>query len=133
MPITIPHNRLDLWYDSIKTFFKIIFFTTKFWSFFANCGHICRVQVNGKKFQVQTCVFSTSEMKSTLNLSLENIFCFMFWSFLFPHPFGRKTVLKPQTLSQGGSITVQLAAGASMSLTCLMAFLNLVTSHNLCY
>ena len=26
LPITIPHNRLDLWYDSIQTFFKMIFF-----------------------------------------------------------------------------------------------------------
>ena len=65
MPITIPHNRLDLWCDSIQTFFKIILLTINFGHFKPNFGHICPVQVNGGNFQVQDYVFLTSEMKST--------------------------------------------------------------------
>ena len=99
MPITIPHNRLDLWYDSIQTFFKIIFLTINFGHFKPNFGHICPVQVNGGNFQVQDYVFLTSEMKSTLNFSLENMFCFIFWPFLFFHPFGSQTRLESRTLS----------------------------------
>ena len=101
MPITISHNRLDLWYDSIQTFFKIIFLTINFGHFKPNFGHICPVQVNGGNFQVQLqdYVFLTSEMKSTLNFSLENMFCFIFWPFLFFHPFGSQTRLESRTLS----------------------------------
>ena len=86
MPITIPHNRLDLWYDSIQTT-KYLFLIINFGLFKPNFGHICPVQVNGENFQVQDYVFLTSEMKSTLNFSLENMFCFIFWPFLFFPPF----------------------------------------------
>ena len=99
MPITIPHNRLDWWYNSTQTFFKIIFLTINFGHFKPNFGHICPVQVNGGNFQVQDYVFLTSEMKSTLNFSLENMFCFIFWPFLFFHPFGSQTRLESRTLS----------------------------------
>ena len=94
MPITIPHNRLDLWYDSIQTFFKIIFLTINFGHFKPNFGHICPVQVNGGNFQVQDYV-----SKISLNFSLENMFCFIFWPFLFFHPFGSQTRLESWTLS----------------------------------
>ena len=99
MPITILHNQLDLWYDSIQTFFKTIFLTINFDHFKPNFGHICPVQVNGGNFQVQDYVFLTSEMKSTLNFSLENMFCFIFWPFLFFHPFSSQTQLESRTLS----------------------------------
>ena len=72
----------------MQTFFKIIFLTINFGHFKLNFGHICSVQVNGGNFQVQDYVFLTLEMKSALNFSLENMFCFKFWPFLFPHPFG---------------------------------------------
>ena len=109
MPITIPHNRLDLWYDSIQTFFKIIFLTINFGHFKPNFRHICPVQVNGGNFQVQDNVFLTSEMKSTLNFSLENMFCFIFWPFLFFHPFGSQTRLESRTLSYTLSSTKRIA------------------------
>ena len=32
LPITIPHNQLYLWYDSLQTFLKI-YFDNQFWSF----------------------------------------------------------------------------------------------------
>ena len=54
-----------------------------------NFGH-CPVdlQVNGGNFQVQDYGFLTQEMKSTLNfslaVSLENMFCFIFWPFFPP-------------------------------------------------
>ena len=91
MPITIPHNRLDLWCDSIQNFFKIILLTINFGHFKPNFGHICPVQVNGGNFQVQDYVFLTSEMKSTLNFSLESILYSIFWPiFFFSHQMSAK-------------------------------------------
>ena len=96
MSITIPHNRLDLWYDSIQTFFKIIFLTINFGHFKPNFRHICPVQVNGGNFQVQDCVFFTSEMKSTLNFSLENMF-YILAIFIFP-PFWQSNMTRISNL-----------------------------------
>ena len=98
MPITIPHNRLDLWYDSMQTFFKIIFLTINFGHFKLNFGHICPVQVNGENFQVQDYVFLTSEMKSALNFSLENMFCFKFWPFFISPPFWQSNMTRISNL-----------------------------------
>ena len=62
-----------------KLFFLIIFLSINFGHFKPNFGHICTVQVNGGgDFQVQDYVLLTLEMKSTLNFSLENMFCVIF-------------------------------------------------------
>ena len=100
LPITIPHNWLDLWYDSVQPFFKMIFLTINFGHFNMfklNFSHICSVQVNGGN--VQDYVFLTLGMKSTPNFNLENMFCFILEPFLFFHPFGSQTWLESQTLS----------------------------------
>ena len=98
LPITIPHNRLDLWYDSMQTFFKIIFLTINFGHFKPNFGHICPVQINGRNFQVQDYVFLTSEMKSALNFSLENMFYFKFWPYFISPPFWQSNMTRISNL-----------------------------------
>ena len=71
MPINILHIRLDFWYGIIHTyFFQNYFFTINIYHIF---DPHCPVQVNGENFQVQNFVLLTSELKSTLNFSLENL------------------------------------------------------------
>ena len=86
MPITILHNRLDLWYGIIHTFFNIFFLRSIFTHFYHIFDPLCPVQVNGENFQVQIFAFLTSELKSTLNFSLENISYSIFWPTFFFTP-----------------------------------------------
>ena len=69
-----------VWYH--KYFFQFFFFF--FYDFYIFDPH-CPVQVNGENFQVQNFAFLTSELKSTLNFSLENISYSVFWPTFFFH------------------------------------------------
>ena len=57
------------------------------------------VQSNGGKIQVQKFVLLTSELKSTHNFSLENMFCSYFWDTSYFHTFGSQIWVRSQTLS----------------------------------
>ena len=97
MPIIILHNRLDLWlwYGIINTFFNFFFFfTINFYPFLHFWPSLpCTSQWGN--FQVQNFAFLTSELKSTLNFSLENILYSIFWptffkTFFFSHQMSAK-------------------------------------------
>ena len=53
----------------------------------------------GGKIQVQNFVFLTSELKSTHNFSLENMFYSCFWDTSYFHTFGNQVGVRSQTLS----------------------------------
>ena len=53
----------------------------------------------GEKIQVQNFVFLTSELKSTHNFSLENVFCSYFWDTSYFHTFGSQIGVRFRTLS----------------------------------
>ena len=59
------------------------------------------VQSNGggREIQVQTFVFLTSELTSTHNFSLENMFYSYFWDISYFHTFGSQVGVRSQTLS----------------------------------
>ena len=90
MPITILHNRLDLWYGILHTFFNIYFLRSIFTHFYHIFDPLCPVQVNGENFQFQNFVFLTSELKSTLIFSLENIIFYILANFFFSHQMSTK-------------------------------------------
>ena len=90
MPIIILHNRLDLWYGIINTFFNNIFLPSIFTYFYYIFDPHCPVQLNRENFQVQNFAFLTSELKSTLNFSLENISYSIFWPTFFSHQMSAK-------------------------------------------
>ena len=52
--------------------------TREFSQFSHTLSILPHVQTNGGKIQVQNFVFLTSELKSTYNFSLENMFCSYF-------------------------------------------------------
>ena len=81
--ITILHNQLDLWYGIIHILFKIIFLRLIFTHFYYIFDPHCPVQVNLEIFQVHNFAFLNSELKSTLNFSLENIIFYILANLFF--------------------------------------------------
>ena len=94
MPIIILHNQFDLWYGIINTFFNNFFLRSIFTHFYYIFAPRCPVQVNGENFRVQNFAFLTSELKSTLNFSLENILYSIFWPTFFFTPNVRETLVR---------------------------------------
>ena len=90
MPIIILHNRFDLWHGIINTFFNNFFLRSIFTHFYYIFDPHCPVQVNRENFQVQNFAFLTSELKSTLNFSLENIIFYILANFFFSHQMSAK-------------------------------------------
>jgi len=62
----------------------------EFLTFLAHFKATCPVQVNRKIFQVKNFVFLTTELKSALNFSLENISFFYIFADLSFQTFGRE-------------------------------------------
>ena len=79
-------NRFVVWHHTY--FFSILFVTINFYHIF---DPHCPVQVNGENFQDQNFAFLTSELKSALNFSLENIFYILVnFFFVFSHQMSAK-------------------------------------------
>ena len=98
MPITIPHNRLDLWYNSTQTFFKIIFFNNQFWSFQAQFRTYlpCTSQW-GKFSSSRLCIFDFRNEVYTKFQSRKHVLLYILAIFIFP-PFWQSNTTRISNL-----------------------------------
>ena len=66
---------------------------------FRHFKHFAPCTIQWGEIQVQNFVFLTSELKSTHNFSLENMFYSCFWDTSYFHTFGNQVRVRSQTLS----------------------------------
>ena len=101
MPITIPHNRLDLWYDSIQTFFQNNFFNNQFWSFQAQFRTYlpCTSQW-GKFSSSRLCIFDFRNEIHTKFQSRKHVLFYILAIFIFP-PFWQSNTTRVSNLVIG--------------------------------
>ena len=89
--------RFVVWHPTY--FFQYLFLRSIFTHFYHIFDPLWFVQVNGENFQFQNFVFLTSELKSTLIFSLENIIFYILANFFFFTPNVHKTRVRSWTVS----------------------------------